>query len=285
MGEGKGWISIYRKIQDSWLWQEKPFDKAHAWIDLLLLANHQDKKALLGNELVIVKRGSFITSQKKLMYRWGWGSEKTRRFLKLLHSDGMIKIETDKKKTTIVINNYEEYQNQNGLSADIPSDTANKQNENRTQTEYNQNANRIQSETNNNDNNVNNDNKNIYCPNSNEFRLASYLFNFIKRNNPKAKEPNLQKWSKQFDYILRIDKRDIEEAKSVIKWCQNDDFWCTNILSPDKLRKQYDRLLVQMKQPVKTAIKDKGHFNDYSQRPFDPTLEAKLLGWDNDSKG
>lgn len=174
--EGKGWISIYRKIQDSWLWNEKPFDKSHAWIDLLLLANYQDKKVLLGNELLIVKRGSFITSQKKLMNRWGWGSEKTRKFLKLLDSDGMISFNADKCKTTIAINNYEEYQNQNVLNEDIPVNTSDMQNENRTQSEYNQNTirtqsernqneNRIQPETNNKvnkDNKENNINKKIY---------------------------------------------------------------------------------------------------------------------------
>lgn len=93
---------------------------------------------------------------------------------------------------------------------------------------------------------INKKNIYIYSPNSNEFRLASYLLNFIKRNNPKAKEPDLQKWSKQIDYILRIDKREVEEVKSVIKWCQNDDFWFKNILSPEKLRKHYDQLVLQM---------------------------------------
>lgn len=288
MGEGKGWVSVYRKIQDSWLWQEKPFSKGQAWIDLLLSANHQNKKTLLGNELLIIKRGSLITSQKKLMQRWGWGSEKTRKFLKLLNCDGMIRVEADKKKTTIVINNYEVYQNQNGSNVDVSKNVADKQNENRIQTECNQNATRIQSETNNNDNNdnnVNNDN-NIYSQNSNEFRLAAYLYKFIKRNNQKAKEPNFQKWAKQFDYILRIDKRDIEEVKKVIVWCQDDGFWFKNILSPDKLRKHYDRLILQMNEPKKSnkreiVIKKDDPFTNYTQRKYDfDDLEKKLLGWD-----
>jgi len=162
-GEGKGWISLYRSIQDHWLWQEKPFDKARAWLDLLLSANHQDKKVLLGNELIIVKRGGFVTSQKKLMDRWGWGSEKTRTFLKLLDSDGMIRFQPDKKKTTITILNYDSYQNQNGLNADISMDSENMQNDNRTQTECKQNDNRTSAETNNNVNNDNNDNKYSSC--------------------------------------------------------------------------------------------------------------------------
>lgn len=120
MGEGKGWISIYRKIQDSWLWNEKPFDKSHAWIDLLLSANYQDKKFLLGSNLVDVQRGSFITSQSKLMDKWGWGNTKVRSFLKLLSEDNMIKY-SGKKFTLIKILNYEEYQSQTEANADIPA--------------------------------------------------------------------------------------------------------------------------------------------------------------------
>jgi DNA replication protein DnaD len=60
----------------------------------------------LGNELVFVNRGSFITSEIKLMQRWGWGKEKTRNFLKMLQDDGMIIKISDRKKTTIIILNY-----------------------------------------------------------------------------------------------------------------------------------------------------------------------------------
>lgn len=141
----QGWVAIHRQIQDHWLWAEKPFDKSHAWIDMLLLANHEDKKFVLGNELVEVKQGSFITSEVKLMERWGWGKSKTRAFLDLLQSDGMIVKISDRKKTTINIVNYSDYA--------ILKTT------NRPQTDCKQTANRPQTDTNNNDNNYNNDKK------------------------------------------------------------------------------------------------------------------------------
>ena len=74
----EGWVKLHRKIQDHWLWQDKPFDKRSAWIDMLLMANHDDNKFLLGNVLVEVQRGSFITSELKLMERWGWSKTKVR---------------------------------------------------------------------------------------------------------------------------------------------------------------------------------------------------------------
>lgn len=105
-----GWISIHRKIQDHWLWSEKPYSRGQAWIDLLLMANHKDNKFLLGNELMEVERGSFITSEYKLMDKWGWSKTKVRNFLKLLEDEKMLIKLSDRKKTTITIVNYNDYQ-------------------------------------------------------------------------------------------------------------------------------------------------------------------------------
>ena len=105
-----GWIKLHRKIQEHWLWQDKPFDKRSAWIDMLLMANHDCNRFLLGNELVEVERGSFMTSELKLMERWGWSNTKLRNFLSLLQKDGMIIKISDNKKSTITIANYNDYQ-------------------------------------------------------------------------------------------------------------------------------------------------------------------------------
>ena len=84
------------------------------------------------------------------------------------------------------------------------------------------------------------------CPNSVEFRLATYLFKHIQKNNQDAKEPNLQSWSKIFNLILRVDKRNPDQVKELIQWSQKDSFWFKVILSPQNLRKQYDRLVLEM---------------------------------------
>ncbi|MGD9552535.1 MAG: hypothetical protein AB7V60_05485, partial [Candidatus Caldatribacteriota bacterium] len=75
-------------------------------------ANHCDKKILLGNELIEVKRGSFITSETKLADRWMWSRTKVRNFLDLLEDELMIEKISDQKKTVINIVNYDVYQNQ-----------------------------------------------------------------------------------------------------------------------------------------------------------------------------
>ena len=109
----KGWISLHRQIWDNWVWEDKPFSKGQAWIDLLLMANYEDKKASIGNELITVKRGSFVTSIRKLCDRWGWSNTKVRSFLSLLEQDGMLIVKSDTKKTTLTIVNYSDYQDLN----------------------------------------------------------------------------------------------------------------------------------------------------------------------------
>ena len=34
--DASGWIKVSRAIQEHWVWDEKPFSKGQAWIDLLL---------------------------------------------------------------------------------------------------------------------------------------------------------------------------------------------------------------------------------------------------------
>ena len=142
-----GWISVHRTIFNNWLWEDKPFSKGQAWIDLLLLANHSDEKTLLGNELIHVKRGSKVTSLRKLSKRWGWSIKKVNNFLNLLESDNMIVVKRNTKRTAYTIVNYNDYQDE-----DID-----KRNTKETRGKHAGNTKETRGKTNNNDNNVNND--------------------------------------------------------------------------------------------------------------------------------
>lgn len=107
-----GWISIHRKIQDNIIWNDKPFNRGAAWIDLIMLANHENKKIIFNGSMVEIKRGEKITSLRKLSERWGWSRGKTKKFLNLLKDENMIEFKTDHQKTTYKIINYNVYQNE-----------------------------------------------------------------------------------------------------------------------------------------------------------------------------
>lgn len=113
MSTDKGYIKLYRDVRDNWVWDEKPFSKGQAWIDLLMMANHKDKEVMFNGSLITVKRGSRVTSLHKLAERWGWSMHKVSDFLYTLEETGMISQERNSKKTLINVINYGFYQDTN----------------------------------------------------------------------------------------------------------------------------------------------------------------------------
>lgn len=106
----EGYIKLYRSIQDHWLWKDEPYDKARAWIDLLMLANWEDKKISYKGEIITCKRGDVNLSFLYLAERWNWSTWKVRNFINLLESDGMVTTNRTTHRTTITLVNYDNFQ-------------------------------------------------------------------------------------------------------------------------------------------------------------------------------
>lgn len=105
---------------------------------------------------------------------------------------------------------------------------------------------------------------------SEEYKLAEYLYKAILKNDKKYKKPNLDNWAVYIDRLIRLDNRSVEEIKKVIDFATNDDFWKANILSTKKLRKHFSKLLIQMKNKPKR--------NYYKQGPrLDDTSEEIIM--------
>jgi len=121
-----------------------------------MLANHKDNKTLIDGELVTVKKGSFITSKRKLGIRWKWSNTKVDNFLKLLEQDEMIKKKSDTKKTVITIVKYEVYHElEKEKRHENETETKQKRNRNETETNKQELKNLRTKELNNNNNNKN----------------------------------------------------------------------------------------------------------------------------------
>lgn len=105
-----GWVKIHRELQNHWIWEDKPFSRGQAWVDLIMMATYKDKKMMLDGKLSEISCGNIVTSIRKLCSRWGWSNTKVRRFLKMLEDDGMIAQKSDTKKTLITLVNYGFYQ-------------------------------------------------------------------------------------------------------------------------------------------------------------------------------
>ena len=123
-----GWIKLYRRIKDHWLWPKGTrYSKLEAWIDLLLSANHSQNKVLLGSKLITVERGQILTSQLSLAKKWSWNRKTVNTFLKLTKSDEILDFrsssEVDTGYTLITIRNYGKYQGRGNGALDTGADT------------------------------------------------------------------------------------------------------------------------------------------------------------------
>lgn len=105
-----GYIKLYRSITDHWLWENKPFSKGQAWIDLLMFVYRFDSKEPIDGQIQVTKAGSRWTGYRELGERWGWGRHKVHDFLKLLESDKMVELKSNTKGTLVTIVNYGNFQ-------------------------------------------------------------------------------------------------------------------------------------------------------------------------------
>lgn len=236
----KGWIKLQRRIQSHWLYQEKRvFSRYEAWLDLLMMANHKERKILIDSKLETVKSGQIITSVRKLCDRFSWSNTKVNSFLKLLEQDEMIAYKSDTKKTVISIVNYGVYHNEE------TAETTHKHNGNISEAH--------QKHTN---KNVKECIKNVkkkerrkqaYDETSVYYQLATFFFEQIKSNNPDHREPNFQRWADDIRKTIELDKRTEEQVKYLIQWVQKDEFEMVNVLSPAKMRQRWDQLVMKVK--------------------------------------
>lgn len=78
---------------------------------------------------------------------------------------------------------------------------------------------------------------------------------------PSFKAPNHNAWAREFDLMIRIDGRAPEDIRFMVQAVSKHPFWCKNILSPSKLRKQYDRLTLEVKGVGKGAFQSSKYAN------------------------
>jgi hypothetical protein len=98
--------------------------------------------------------------------------------------------------------------------------------------------------------------------------LCDYLANKVKENRYRVGVVGVT-WFRAADRLLRVDKVTVDEAKQVIDWCQQNEFWQGNIKSMSKFREKYDTLTSQMRRDRKLVDKSKRDPNviDFHDKP------------------
>ena len=254
----RGWIKLHRQIVNSDIYVMPPL-YLRVFERLIIEANHADKEIPYkypGESVTtkkLIKRGERLTSLRQICGWVGWyergvfkepNVRTVREILRWLVDNSMIEIypnESNSQGTHYKVLNYEVYQSEEPAKVTVSKQSVNSQ---YTVTTTKQECIRM----NKNDKEVKDRPKKSkdFSVDSEPYRLALHLKKEILKQDPKTKTPdNLQKWALIADRMIRLDKRDPQEAANLITWAQNDDFWKSNILSMDKFRKQYDKLRLQ----------------------------------------
>jgi len=107
----RGWIRLHRKLRDHWLWDNKEVkSKFEAWMDLIMMASHEERSVYMKEQLVVIKRGEVCCSLNTFAKRWKWSTGKVRRFISVLKTDTMVVQQTTRVATHLSICNYDTYQ-------------------------------------------------------------------------------------------------------------------------------------------------------------------------------
>ena len=111
MAKNDGWVKIYRSLFDDPLWTKEPFTRGQAWVDLIMMVNHEDGEFInhQGNA-VKVPRGSCFTSIQKLADRWHWSPNKVRRYIGTLTDMQMVKQTGEPTGTLLSLVKYDDFQ-------------------------------------------------------------------------------------------------------------------------------------------------------------------------------
>lgn len=119
------WLKLFKQIVHNALYFSEPFDRTHAWIDLLLLAKDEDQEMMIGLKKVSVPRGDVTESFDELATRWKWSKTKVARFMDFLEEEGMIEKKRNGRNGSVTIVKYGFFQGDTRESGTIAEQSRN----------------------------------------------------------------------------------------------------------------------------------------------------------------
>lgn len=256
-----GFITLNRKLFEHPLWtEERTYSKGEAWIDMIQLARFEPSAIVVNSNVIDVQRGEVCASLRFLSNRWNWSTKKVSTYLKLLVKLRMIETQKKQGVTVLKLLNYDTYngggnagetpKKQKGNSKETPRKQQGNKNKESKEREEGEECKKkkpdykkcLLSELENSD-----------FDNPEYFEITISFWELFKKNLEDSGVSTNQvlrangKWIDQIRLMIESDGYTTEDMRTVFKFLQYDNFWKTNILSTDKLRKQFDKLLMQAK--------------------------------------
>ena len=106
--EDKSYIKLFRKLLKSLIWENEKALKI--WLWCLLKATHIERDQLVGQQVVHLEKGQFVTGRKKASEELKMNDRTIYDYFKLLEKLQMISIKSNNKFSVVSIEKWEEYQ-------------------------------------------------------------------------------------------------------------------------------------------------------------------------------
>ncbi|EMF1896667.1 replication protein [Enterobacter roggenkampii] len=278
-----GYVPLYRSIKKK-SWAKDVFLRA-LWENLLIDAARQPYTAFFKGKQWPLQPGQLVVTAAdlglQLCDRQGnpTSRDAVERMLSVFVREGMISIEGEKRKGRVItITNYVEYaQKMDDLPAHKAAHTgAHDEASNGAGSDaYAAHkaaqfpAHHEQEGNNKNINNLSSENSDessdarlkkflsahpeaaVYTPSgakwgsAEDLKTAQWISTRVKLINPTCKAPDMTSWSNTVRLMRQIDNRSHQDICALYDWASKHHFWQTNILSPESLRKQWDKLTMQ----------------------------------------
>jgi len=111
-----GYIKAYRKIVYSPVFGDSK--KFKLWFLCLCKVTHTEHKQYVGNQILVLEKGQFVTGRQSLAREYNKGEKPSEivsehtlwRWLKMFEKDGMLHIESSTKYSVITVLNWNYYQ-------------------------------------------------------------------------------------------------------------------------------------------------------------------------------
>lgn len=101
-------MQMFRQMMDGDLYFQGEFDKVHAYLDLILMAESEPVTRYINGQYIEIGVGCVAVSLRDLSSRWKWGVKKVRNFLTKLQSEGYIEVDSKMSQNVIKIDSYRE---------------------------------------------------------------------------------------------------------------------------------------------------------------------------------
>ena len=100
-----------------------------------------------------------------------------------------------------------------------------------------------------------------------DMKLAEWMAKRVNQLLGREKKHNLKSWANTIRLMREQDKLTLTDIGAAFDFANKHHFWAKNILSPDKLRKQYDKLKLEANSntPSKSVVSTKQRLSPSEQ--------------------